>query len=137
MWVWGVPDLARTGALRAAEPGRIVYLEQPEIHLHPNAQAALARIIADAAKRGVIVVLETHSAILLRSIQTLVAKADLDPQMVNLNWFNRDDINGATRIHKAIPDANGAYGDWPEDFDDVAIKVESDYLDAVEQRQQS
>jgi len=124
-------------ALRAAEPGRIVYLEQPEIHLHPNAQAALARIVADAARRGVIVVLETHSAILLRSIQTLVAKGELDPNAVNLNWFTRDDINGATQIHRAILDENGAYGDWPENFDDVAIQVESDYLDAVEQRQQA
>lgn len=121
-------------ALHVASPGQVVYLEQPEIHLHPNAQAALARIIASAAKRGVVVVLETHSAILLRSIQTLVAKGELDPKEVNLNWFKRDDINGATRIHKAIPDANGAYGDWPEDFDDVAIKVESDYLDAIEMR---
>lgn len=124
-------------ALRVAEPGRIVYLEQPEIHLHPNAQAALARIIASAAKRGVIVVLETHSAILLRSIQTLVALGEIAPQDVNLNWFNRDDINGATHIHRAIPDENGTYGDWPEDFDDVALRVENDYLDAIEKRQNS
>lgn len=122
-------------ALRVAEPGRLVYLEQPEIHLHPNAQAALAKIIASAAKRGVIVVLETHSAILLRSIQTLVALGKLDPEEVNLNWFKRDDSTGATRIKRAVPDENGAYGDWPEDFDDVAIKVETDYLDAVERRQ--
>jgi len=124
-------------ALRVAEPGRIVYLEQPEIHLHPNAQAALARIFADAAQRGVIVVLETHSAILLRSIQTLVAKGDLSPESVNLNWFKRDVNSGATHIFRAVPDENGAYGDWPENFDDIAIRVESDYLDAVEQRQQS
>jgi len=124
-------------ALRVAEPGRIVYLEQPEIHLHPNAQAALARIIASAAKRGVIVVLETHSAILLRSIQTLVALGEIAPQDVNLNWFNRDDINGATHIHRAILDENGTYGDWPEDFDDVALRVENDYLDAIEKRQNS
>lgn len=121
-------------ALRVAEPGRLVYLEQPEIHLHPNAQAALAHIIANAANRGVIVVLETHSAILLRSIQTLVALGKLEPKQVNLNWFKRDDSTGATRIQRAVPDENGAYGDWPEDFDDVAIRVESDYLDAIEQR---
>lgn len=121
-------------ALKVAEPGRIVYLEQPEIHLHPNAQSALARIIANAANRGVIVVLETHSAILLRAIQTLVALGELAPKDVNLNWFKRDDNTGATRIQRAVPDENGAYGDWPEDFDDVAIRVESDYLDAIEQR---
>lgn len=121
-------------ALRAAEPGHLVYLEQPEIHLHPNAQAALARIIAGAAKRGVIVVLETHSAILLRSIQTLVALGELDPKEVNLNWFKRDDNTGATRITRAVPDERGTYGDWPEDFDDVALRVENDYLDAIEKR---
>jgi predicted ATPase len=121
-------------ALLTASPGQIVYLEQPEIHLHPNAQAALAGIIADAAKRGIVVVLETHSAILLRSIQTLVALGELDPEEVNLNWFKREDSTGATRIKRAVPDENGAYGDWPEDFDDVAIKVETDYLDAVERR---
>jgi len=121
-------------ALRTAAPGRIVYLEQPEIHLHPNAQSALAQVIAEAAKRGVIVVLETHSAILLRSIQTLVALGDLDPQEVNLNWFTRDPLTGATRITRATPDAHGAYGNWPEDFDDVALRVERDYLDAIEKR---
>jgi hypothetical protein len=121
-------------ALRVATSGRIVYLEQPEIHLHPNAQAALARIIASAAKRGVIVVLETHSAILLRSIQTLVALGELDPKEVNLNWFKRDDNTGATRITRAVPDERGTYGDWPEDFDDVALRVENDYLDAIENR---
>lgn len=121
-------------ALLTASPGQIVYLEQPEIHLHPNAQAALAGIIADAAKRGIVVVLETHSAILLRSIQTLVALGELDPKEVNLNWFKRDDNSGATRITRAVPDERGTYGDWPEDFDDVALRVENDYLDAIEQR---
>ena len=43
----------------------LVYLEQPELHLHPNAQVALAQMLADAAKRGVRVVAETHSSLLL------------------------------------------------------------------------
>lgn len=121
-------------ALRAAGPGRIVYLEQPEIHLHPNAQVALAGVIADAAFRGVIVVIETHSSVLLRSIQTLVALGKVAPDSVCLNWFVRDPKTGATRVTTAVPDENGAYGDWPEDFDEAALKVERDYLNAIEQR---
>ena len=36
-----------------AKPGsQLVYLEQPELHLHPRAQVALAQVLADAAKRG-------------------------------------------------------------------------------------
>ena len=39
-------------ALIVAEPGQLVYLEQPELHLHPRAQVALAQELAAAAKRG-------------------------------------------------------------------------------------
>ncbi len=120
-------------ALRAADEGELVYLEEPEIHLHPRAQTNLAGILANAAKRGVRVVAETHSALLLRAIQTLVAKGDLDPELVALHWFSRD-TEGVTQVKSAELDANGAFGDWPEDFGDVALRSEQEYLDAVEDR---
>ena len=66
-------------ALLAAEPGQLVYIEQPEIHLHPRAQMAMAKILADAANRGVRVVAETHSSLLLLGIQSLVAEGKLSP----------------------------------------------------------
>ena len=118
-------------ALIVAEPGRLVYLEQPELHLHPRAQVALARVLADAAKRGVRVVVETHSSLLLLAVQTLVAEGYLPRVLVKLHWFKRDD-NGATEIKTAELDEAGAYGDWPEDFDDVDLKAQSDYLDATD-----
>lgn len=121
-------------ALLTAEPGQLVYLEQPEIHLHPRAQIALARVLANAAERGVRVVAETHSALLLLAVQTLVAEGHFDPQKVKLHWFARGD-DGLTKITSADLDDMGAFGDWPEDFADVALGVESRYLDAVEQRQ--
>jgi hypothetical protein len=122
-------------ALRAASEGQLVYLEEPEIHLHPRAQVKLADILADAAKRGVRVVAETHSTLLLTAIQTLVAKGELKPELVKLHWFQRDATTGVTQVTPANLDENGAFGDWPEDFDDVILKTESAYLDAVEGRQ--
>ena len=118
-------------ALIVAKPGQLVYLEQPELHLHPRAQVALAQVLADAAKRGVRVVAETHSSLLLLAIQTLVAEGNLSPELVKLHWFTRDD-NGATKVTPADLDAAGAYGDWPEDFDDVDLKAQSRYLDAAD-----
>ena len=118
-------------ALVVAEPGRLVYLEQPEMHLHPRAQVALAQVLAGAAKRGVRVVAETHSSLLLLAVQTLVAEGDLSPELVKLHWFTRGE-NGATEINTADLDEAGAYGDWPEDFDDVDLKAQSRYLDAVD-----
>jgi hypothetical protein len=122
-------------ALHAARPGQLVYIEQPEIHLHPRAQVAMARVLARAANRGVRVVAETHSSLLLRGIQTAVAQDTLDPALVALHWFEREDERGATRVSSAQLDREGAFGEWPEDFDDVILSSESAYLDAVELRE--
>lgn len=120
-------------ALLVAESGQLVYLEQPEIHLHPRAQAALAEILADAAKRGVRVVVETHSELLLLAVQSLVAERKLSPDLVKLHWFTRRE-DGVTEVSSAELDHAGAFGDWPEDFGDVSMKLESRYLDAAESR---
>ena len=120
-------------ALIVAEPGRLVYLEQPELHLHPRAQVALAQVLAEAAKRGVRVVAETHSSLLLLAVQTLVAEGILSPELVKLHWFTRSE-NGATKINTADLDEAGAYGDWPEDFDDVDLKAQSRYIKASQLR---
>jgi len=119
-------------ALREAKPGQLVYLEQPEIHLHPRAQTAMAKVLADAAARGVHVVAETHSALLILGIQTLVAEGKLAPELVKLHWFERRE--GVTKVRSADLDETGSFGDWPEDFADVALEAQSRYLDAVEAR---
>ncbi|MGD0413020.1 MAG: AAA family ATPase [Verrucomicrobiota bacterium] len=119
-------------ALHVAELGQMVFLEQPEIHLHPRAQFALAEILGDAANRGVLVVAETHSSILLRGIQAIVAEGKLSPDKVSLNWFKRSEQDGMTEVVEGHFDKAGAFGDWPEDFDEVSLKAEARYLDAAE-----
>ena len=118
-------------ALINASPGQLVYLEQPELHLHPRAQVTLAQVLADAAKRGVRVVAETHSSLLLLGIQTLVAEGDLSPELVKLHWFSRNK-DGITEVDSVDLDEAGTYGNWPVDFDDVNLSVQSRFLDAVD-----
>ncbi len=122
-------------ALRAAAPEQLVYLEQPEIHLHPSAQYALARILLEAAARGSRVIIETHSSLLLRGLQVAIAKekVSLPPKEVALHWFSRDDA-GVTGVTSCTLDEEGAFGDWPADFDDISLQADSDYLDAVADR---
>ena len=120
-------------ALIVAKSGQLVYLEQPELHLHPRAQGALAEELAAAAKRGVRVVVETHSSLLIRSVQALVAEDNRLLELVRLHWFSRGD-NGATEIRTAELDEAGAYGDWPADFDDVDLKAQSRFIKASRSR---
>jgi len=121
-------------ALLEARPKQLVYLEQPEIHLHPRAQRRLASLLCQAANRGVQLVVETHSALLLREIQTLVALGSIAKESVKLHWFHRDG-DGATEITTAQLDENGSYGDWPEDFDETELEAEQEYLDAIEMKE--
>ena len=121
-------------ALLAAQPGQLVYLEQPEIHLHPRAQAALAWVLAEAANRGVRVVAETHSSLLLLETQSLVAEEVIPGEKVILHWFKRRDSDGITEVTSATLDEAGAYGDWPEDFAEVSLEAQGRYLDAAGSR---
>ncbi|MBM4037717.1 MAG: DUF3696 domain-containing protein [Planctomycetes bacterium] len=126
----GVPQvLPALVALIQAAPGETVYLEEPEIHLHPKAQTELARVLADAAKRGVRVIAETHSSLLLLGVQTLVAEGELSPDLVKLHWFTKDK-QGATKITSRDLDKAGAFGDWPVDFGDVELGAQNRYLNA-------
>jgi predicted ATPase len=118
-------------ALLVAQPGQLVYIEQPEIHLHPRAQVALAEIFAEAADRGVRVVVETHSELFLMGIQALVAEDKLDPNAVKLHWFTRQP-DGSSRVTSADLDATGAFGDWPEDFGSTTLGMANRYLSAAE-----
>lgn len=117
-------------ALHAAAPGQFVYVEQPELHLHPRAQAALAGVLVSAVNRGVRLIIETHSPALLQALQIQIAEGKLDPERARFHWFQRDE-EGTTRVNTVTPGSDGAYGDWPEDFSEIDAKLDDDYLDAT------
>lgn len=123
-------------ALHVAQPGQLVYVEQPELHLHPRAQWEMARVLADAANRGVRVVAETHSSLLLLGIQTMVAQDIIASEKVKLHWFTRNS-EGNTEIKSADLTETGGFGDWPENFADVSLGAQIEYLNASEMRAQA
>jgi len=117
-------------ALLVAEPGQLVFVEHPELHLHPRAVRALAGPIQRAIERGVWVVLETHSDLLLISLQEQVVRGALRPEDVLLHWVGRDE-RGASVLHSTMLDESGAWGDMPIDFNDVHLEAMRNYLDAA------
>jgi hypothetical protein len=117
-------------ALIEAKENQMVYIEQPELHLHPNAQYLLAKPFVDAVNRGVNVVMETHSSILLLAIQTAVANGELDPDKVSLNWFQRDPKTGYSTHSTGTLGKDGGFGEWPVDFDDVELRAARMFIEA-------
>ena len=56
-----------------------IFVEEPEIHLHPKYQSLLADMFVDAYKdRKIDFIIETHSEYLIRRLQLLVAGIDAD-----------------------------------------------------------
>lgn len=92
--------------------GRIVAMEQPEAHLHPDAEVELANIVvrAIAAQAKAInrprVVLETHSENLLLSLQLAVLEQRIAPDDVLVYWFDHLD-DGSVIPSRIMIDANG------------------------------
>ena len=82
-------------------------LQQPEVHLHPSAQAALGSLFCKVATRNRQLVVETHSDHLLDRVRMDVrdGRSDLKPQDVSILFFERGDLD--VRIHSLRLDAEG------------------------------
>lgn len=122
-------------ALRAAGRDQLVHIEQPELHLHPNAQVAMASLLIAAANRGARLIVETHSSVLLKAIQVAIAE-DVTGRLqkeIALHWFERDE-SGASVVRTADLAADGSFGDWPVDFADVEMDIHRRFIRASGQR---
>ena len=95
--------------------GATVVLEQPELHLHPSAQAALGDVLLDAARiRKIQILLESHSEHLLLRLQRRIAEESVKPDQIALYFCDiRDGDSTATRL---VLDEYGTISNWPEQF---------------------
>ena len=79
----------------ATPKGGMVITENPEIHLHPKAQADLIDFMAKIAKAGVQIIIESHSDHLFNGIRRLISQEKLALSDVAVYNF-RQDGNGLT-----------------------------------------
>lgn len=96
-------------------PGAL-FVEQPEIHLHPSAQGVVAELLVETSKQRQVVV-ETHSEHLINRARIMVAKGEIHHEDVIINYVDR---NRDGSYVKRIPlNANGDFeAEWPEGFFD-------------------
>ena len=104
-----------------APPGSIVLMEQPEIHLHPRAQSALADVIIDVinsrengSDRNIQLIIETHSEHFLRRLQRRIAEGRVSKETVSAYFAN---VSKAPATLDALKlDEYGNVLNWPEHF---------------------
>jgi len=110
-------------------PGRTFLLQQPEVHLHPKAQAALGSflgLLASGHRKNFII--ETHSDYLLDRIRMDVRDGkSIKPDDVVILYFER--INGCIKIHDLRVDENGNIVNSPRSYRQFFLDEERRFLE--------
>ena len=104
-----------TEVLRPDAPSMMLF-QQPEVHLHPSAQAALGSLFCSVAAAGRQLIVETHSDYIIDRILLDIRdkRTDLKPEDVSILYFERGDRD--VTIHSIRIDAEGNVLDAPEGY---------------------
>ena len=104
-----------TELLRQDAP-EMFLLQQPEVHLHPSAQAALGSLFCQIATWNRQLIVETHSDHLLDRVRMDVrdGAGSLKPEDVSILYFERQHLN--VRIHSLRIDEEGNIVDAPPGY---------------------
>ncbi|MBF0603919.1 MAG: DUF3696 domain-containing protein [Nitrospirae bacterium] len=104
-----------------APAGAIILMEQPEIHLHPRAQSALADVLIDViqsrengADRNIQLIIETHSEHFLRRLQRRIAEDVIPREHVSAYFANV--VGSSSMLTPLEIDDYGTIRNWPENF---------------------
>jgi len=104
-----------------APENSIIIMEQPEIHLHPNAQSALADVMIDVINsrengkdRNIQLIIETHSEHFLRRLQRRIAEDVLPQEKVSANFANVNTV--PAKLEPLQIDLFGNILNWPDNF---------------------
>ena len=104
-----------TELLREDAPDMFL-LQQPEVHLHPSAQAALGSLFCQIASEDRQLVVETHSDHLMDRVRMVVrdGTSGLKPEDVSILFFEREGLD--VRIHSLRIDKEGNILDAPDSY---------------------
>jgi len=104
-----------------------LFIEQPEIHLHPKAQSELAELICETSLHRQVVV-ETHSEHMINRARILVARGAIAPENVSILYVDREKSGSCiTRI--GLTKAGEFTRDWPSGFFDERYRDSLELLE--------
>lgn len=113
-----------------AEPGSLILLEQPELHLHPALQQRLADFLLACARSGRQLIVETHSEYLVSRLRRRIAEDDTDELVRNVALYFVEQVDDRSRFRRVPVNEYGAVEEWPTGFFDQAATDSHALLEA-------
>jgi hypothetical protein len=103
-------------------PGSLLLFEQPELHLHPDVQAALGDFFLALARTGRQLIVETHSEYLVNRLRRRAAtEPEFEAQdLTRLFFFERS--GDASEVRSVRIGPGGTMPGWPRGFLDTAAR---------------
>ena len=97
--------------------GRIVAIEQPELHLHPRLQGGIADVLIAAHKLyGSQFIVESHSEGLMLRIQRRIREGAIDPTDVGVLYVHPEDSGFSSIFEIGLEDDGFFDREWPQGF---------------------
>jgi AAA domain, putative AbiEii toxin, Type IV TA system/Protein of unknown function (DUF3696) len=110
-----------------ASPGRKVTMQQPEVHLHPRAQAALGSFMVDLVqKHKKQFVVETHSDYIVDRVRQEVAAGRIDKDKVSILFFEKPGFE--TTVHQLRLDKQGNILNAPASYREFFLEEQMNLL---------
>lgn len=103
-------------------------MQQPEVHLHPRAQAELGTIFAEFVEKNSngIIVAETHSDHLIDRLRIEIIEGRISPSLINLVFL--DPTTDGVAVHQISFDRQGNIKNAPPSYRDFFIKEQERIL---------
>lgn len=120
--------------LISAGSGATVLIEEPEIHLHPKAQAELAEVLAETAKaEDKQIIMTTHSEHIAGRLLTLVAEGKLTTDDLAIYSFEKDEKGECSATELEITELGQTTGGLTGFFDTNLAEMDR-YVKALQNR---
>lgn len=99
-------------ALLSADKGSIVLIENPESHLHPKGQSAIAELLARAASYGIQIICESHSDHIINGVRVAIKNQQINSNEVEIFYYGKN-INQDTEVTQIEVDSFGNLSSYP------------------------